>query len=151
MRIRLTTDPDARVCLESPYDRDFVEGLKAAIPWEGREWQPARKRWLVSPLYAQFLLEWCQSKCIEVMDDRGGAAKPETALRLEAPTMPDDLRAAFATLFVAHTAPLLVAEASWKALSRVYHPDNQDWGDAEKSSAINGAIQTIRRYLGAEG
>jgi hypothetical protein len=140
IRVRLTLDDDGAVCLESPFDRGFVDGLKAAIDYGGRQWQPDRKRWIVSALYVDELLQYLRQVGAQVQDDRQRAA-PVPAV----PPMPPELRQAFDTLFLAYNAPLLVAEATYKALSKVYHPDVG--GQAEHFHAINDAIATIRSYV----
>ena len=149
MRVRLTREPDGAICLESPYDRTLVDGLKQAIPWDGRKWEASRKRWIISPLYDDELHQFCQQHGITILDERC-QTPPHAPALLAPPGMPEELRQAFDTLYCAYGAPLLVAEAAWKALSRVYHPDNQQYGDAEKSVALNQAMSVVRYYLGKE-
>jgi hypothetical protein len=140
MRVRLTTDPDGAVCLESAYDRDFVEELKRAIDYGGRKWDPERKRWVITALYVDVLLQFLKQQGAHIQDDRttGTSLTP-------VPPMPEDLREAFAVLHLATTAPLCVAEGSFKALSKYYHPDRG--GDAEQFCAIGTAITIVRSYL----
>lgn len=40
-----------RVILETPYDEDFVEQLKEAVPSHGRSWDPKDRVWLISSEY----------------------------------------------------------------------------------------------------
>lgn len=141
MRVRLTLEPDGATCLESPYDRAFVDGLKQAIDYGGRQWDSQRKRWLISALYADVLLAYLQQAGCQVQDDRS----PSGGSLVPVPPMPEDLRRAFDTLHVAYTAPLCVAEGAYKALAKYYHPDKGGAGDGFTS--INDAIQTIRDYL----
>lgn len=143
MRVRLTTEPDNRLALESPYDRGFVDDLKARIPWDGRTWEPARKRWLLSRLYLPDFLAYCEERQIEVLDDSQPAEAPVMAL----PPMPEELREAFDVLYLAYTAPIVVAEASYRALAKIFHSDRPDFGDAEKMASLNEAIATIRFFL----
>lgn len=145
MRVRLTTEPDGRTCLESPYDRAFVDDLKQIILWDGRSWEPGRKRWLLSALYVEDLLDYCQRKQVQVLDEREGMQGE--SCQASPPPMPDDLRQAFDVLYLAYTAPIVVAEASYKALAKIFHSDRPDYGDAEKIVELNHAIATIRRYL----
>ena len=56
LRVRLTSEPDGRTCVESPYHQGLIEQLKATIPLGSREWNNDRKRWLVSALYVSDLL-----------------------------------------------------------------------------------------------
>src|SRR5262245_50680622 len=140
MRVRLTSDPDDAVCLESAYDRDFVEDLKHAIDHGGRKWDPERKRWIITALYVADLLQFLTQQGAQIQDDR----TPATSMAPR-PPMPDDLREAFAVLHLASTAPLCVAEASFKALSKYYHPDRG--GAPEQFCAIGDAIDVVRHYL----
>ena len=140
MRVRLTTDPDGSLCMESPYDASFVERLKLTIPYDGRTWDPSRKRWLISMLYEADLLHLLQQAGADIKDDRVHAG-PVTAV----PPMPADLKAAFDALFVAYTAPLCVAVAAYRALSKYWHPDKG--GRPEDFHAVSDAIRVIRRYL----
>ena len=75
-----------------------------------------------------------------MQDDR----TPGTTLTA-APPMPDDLRKAFEALTVAYEAPLCVAEAAFRALSKYYHPDRG--GDPQQFHAVNDAIAVVRHYL----
>jgi hypothetical protein len=142
MRVRLTSNPDGSIVLEATYREwnPVREDFKAAIPWDCRRWDDERKRWIISALYVADLLQFPQRVGAQVQDDR----TPETLL-LERPAIPDDLRQAFATLHVAYTAPLRVAEAAFRGLSKVYHPDHD--GSEEQFCAIADAIAVIRRYL----
>lgn len=141
LRVRLTLEPDGATCLESPYDRAFVEGLKLEIPYEGRSWDSQRKRWIVSALFADALVHFLQERGCQILDDRQSG----TAAPLALPPMPADLREAFDTLFLAYTAPLCVAEAAYKALARHWHPDHG--GNAEDFHKANDAIHVVRHYL----
>lgn len=140
MRVRLTTDHDGGICLESPFDRTFVDGLKQAIDYGGRSWDPQRKRWLISALYVTELLHYLHQVGVEVQDDReGGQAVTHV------PPMPEDLKEAFDALHLQYTAPLGAAEACYKFFARHWHPDAG--GNAEDFHKVNDAIAIIRKYL----
>jgi hypothetical protein len=140
LRVRLSTEPEDRIALQSPYDRAFVDGLKSAIPYAARAWESDRKIWVIWPLYQQDLLDYLRSVGAQVQDDR------ETRhTSTPVPAMPEDLAQAFATLHLAPTAPLGGAEAMFKFWARHCHPDVG--GDPALFRAANDAIQTIRRYL----
>ena len=143
IRVRLTSEPDGSTCLESPYDRTFVDGLKFAVDYGGRQWDASRKRWIISALYTDILLNFLRSYQAHVQDDREGQG-PVVAV----PPMPDDLRQAFDALYLAYAAPLCVAEASYRALVKYVHPDVG--GVADKFHKISGAIAVVRRYLDPE-
>jgi hypothetical protein len=140
LRVRLTSEPDDRVCLESPYHQGLIEQLKATIPLGSREWNNDRKRWLVSALYSPDLLTLLHALGAQITDERATA---QTLTQI--PPMPEDLAQAFATLHLAPTAPLGGAEAMFKFWARHCHPDVG--GDPALFRAANDAIQIIRRYL----
>ena len=145
MRVRLTTEALGDTALESPYDADFVDGLKQAIPYGGRKWDSQRKRWLISVLYEDTLLEFLAQQGCEIRDDRDNpGTTPPTTLAPVTP-MPADLKEAFDTLFLAYTAPLCVAEASYRALAKYWHPDRV--GKPEQFHGVNDAIDIVRKYL----
>jgi hypothetical protein len=127
--------------MESPYDRDFVEGLKLHIDYGGRSWDPARKRWIVSALYTDVLLRYLTQVGAQVQDDRAPQAQALAAV----PAMPAELKTAFDDLHLAYTAPLGAAEAVYKFFARHWHPDVG--GNQDDFCRINDAIQVIRRYL----
>lgn len=142
MRVRLTDASDGAVYLECPY-RDWNpvrEAFKATIPYEGRTWDDASKKWVVRALYVAELLTFLAQHGAQLQDDR----QPAQRLEVRAP-MPDDLRAAFAVLHLAPSAPLCVAEGSYRALSKYYHPDKG--GDPETFHLVSDSIRVIRHYL----
>lgn len=148
--VQLTTEPDGQICLASPYHKDFVDGLKLAIPYRNRAWDSVRKRWIVHPDAQVALADFLTSVGARVLDLRtqpSGQALPpvQGASHETAPPMPDELRQAFDDLHLAYTAPLCVAEAAYKALSKFYHPDHG--GEVEEFYRVAGAIQVIRTYL----
>ena len=140
MRVRLTTVPDDGVYFESPYDQRFVEHFKQAISYSGRQWEPERKRWLVTALYVVDLLGFLAQQGVQIQDDR----TPTTSMTA-VPPMPDDLREAFDALTVAYVAPLCVAEAAFRAWSKYCHPDRG--GDPQQFHKVNDAIAVVRKYL----
>jgi hypothetical protein len=142
MRVRLTLEPDDRICLESPYDAAFVESLKRALDYGGRQWEPTRRRWLISALYAEELLAFLRQYGCQIHDDRTPA---HSGMPTPLPPMPEDLRLAFDVLHLAYTAPLCVADASYRALSKYYHPDHG--GDVTLFHAITDAIAVVRSHL----
>jgi hypothetical protein len=144
MRVRLTGEPDGAIALEATY-RDWEPVLtqfKLDIPYDGCRWDAARKRWIVTALYAADLLTFLQQVGAEILDDR--PTMPGTAI----PAMPDDLKAAFDTLHLQYDAPLGACEATYKFFAKHYHPDHQ--GNLDAMVAINQAIEIIRRYLAGD-
>ena len=152
--VRLTAEPNGDICMESPYNPVFIENLKSAIPYSGRKWEPALARWLISSLYEMELQKFfgmhgiLMAEPIHVHDERESSknATPTTSTPVVIPDMPDDLREAFTLLHLAPTAPLGLAEISYKWLARIYHPD-MSTGDDTLIRRINDAIAIIRSYL----
>jgi hypothetical protein len=142
MRVRLTSDPDGAIVLEATYrEWDPVrEHFKREIPYEGRRWDEVRKRWIISVLYTADLLQFLTQHGAQIQDDR----TPVTSVAA-VPPMPEDLREAFDALYLAYTAPLCVAEASFRALSKYFHPDRG--GDPQQFHTVNDAIAVVRHYL----
>jgi|SRR4029077_336907 hypothetical protein len=140
MLVRLTSEPDGGICLESRYDRTFVEGLKQALDYGGRAWDPERKRWIVSALYAEALLQYLHTVGASIQDDR----ESSTAVTPR-PPMPADLKEAFDALYLAYTAPLCVAEGSYRALAKHFHSDKG--GQDTDFHRIVDAIEIVRKYL----
>lgn len=140
LRVRLITEDDDRLALQSPFDRLFVDGLKHAIPYSGRAWDSERKVWLIVLLYESDLLDYLRQVGAQVQDDRRG---PQTVTVV--PAMPEDLRQAFETLHLASTAPLGAAEAVYRFWTKHMHPDHG--GDVTLFHAVNDAIAIIRHYL----
>lgn len=142
LRVRLTTEPDGSICVESLYDARFVELLKQDIPRGSRAWDGDRKRWIVSTLYVEELLSICQHCTATILDERAKDARDTV---IPCPPMPEDLREAFDTLTLAYGAPLELAEVAFRFYSKYYHPDKG--GDTDLFRRCNDAMGTIRRYL----
>jgi hypothetical protein len=41
------------IAVETPFDRDFVDSLKAIVPYSDRKWDTKQKLWLISDAYGQ--------------------------------------------------------------------------------------------------
>lgn len=143
MRVRLTTEPDGRICLESAYDEVFVADLKRTIHYSGREWHPARKRWLISALYADDLITLLESWGATIHD-----AREQDSSRASADPfahLPPALSQAYTALYLLPTAPLFVAESVYRAVAKQTHPDTG--GDPADFRIAQEAITTLRHHL----
>jgi hypothetical protein len=132
----LLVGADDRLALKSPYDPTLVQALKDAIPYGYREWDGAAKVWRIDPDWGDVVLTTLQNIGITVVDKR--PAVPPS------PTVAEDLQAACLQLCITPEAPLEVAEAAYKALARLHHPDVG--GDTEIMQALNEAIATFKAY-----
>jgi len=147
MQITLTRAPGGQILLASPYDRDFVEAFKQAIPYASRAWNSTQRRWVIDETASDSLRKFCLAwPGATVQDLTEPSCQP---LSNEGPdlVMPADLAEAMATLYLSPQAPIVVAEASYKALAKIFHSDIPTYGDTEKMQALNTAIATIRQYL----
>lgn len=127
---------DDRFALRSPFDRDFVEALKLAIPAPYREWSAEKKTWYIHEEYDETLIHVVESRGGKVIDKRPQGA----ALAV----IPGPLQAACTLLCVSPDAPLTVAEAAFKALARRHHPDVG--GDTEMMQRLNNALATFKAF-----
>lgn len=131
--------------MASSYQPDFVEDLKATVPYQQRSWHPQSKRWRVAMSVHADVCELLAQHRYTVRDD---TAPPQSVV--PASDMPDDLRQAMARLYLDALAPVGVAEAVFKHLAKIHHPDHG--GHIDDFKEINHAIERIRYYanLGRE-
>ncbi len=54
--INLTLE-NGELIVKTPYNREFVDDLKSAIPLHGRQWNPQRKVWIVAYIYGQDVVD----------------------------------------------------------------------------------------------
>ena len=47
----------------SDYDADLVQSLKRTVPREARRWDPARKAWLIDPMYGAAVVKLVEDCC----------------------------------------------------------------------------------------
>jgi len=74
---------DEWVAIQTPYDRDFVDALKAAIAYTDRKWDGSTKCWLVTEAESPAALE-VAARFFEVQDRRGKDAQQVAAMEAEA-------------------------------------------------------------------
>ena len=127
---------DERFALKTPYDKDFVEALKWAIPVPYREWSPEKKTWHIYQEY--------DATVIDLVESRGGQALDKRPATVDAAVLPGPLQEACALLCVTAEAPLSVAEAAFKALARRHHPDVG--GDTAMMQRLNSALATFKAF-----
>jgi hypothetical protein len=132
----LLPDTEERFVLKSSYDAAFVAAFKAAIPWDAREWDAANKLWHVDSAFAEVVMDLARAHGASVTDKRPSVAVSDQA--------PPALREACARLCITPDAPLAVAEAAYKALAKLHHPDVG--GDTATMQAINDALTTFKAF-----
>lgn len=127
---------DERFALRTPFDRDFVDALKLAIPAPCREWDALKKAWYIHQEYDDILIDFVESRGGKVIDKRPQVVTPAV--------IPGPLQEACTLLFVTPDAPISVAEAAFKALARRHHPDVG--GDTETMQRLNNALATFKAF-----
>ncbi len=121
-----------------PFDRDVVEGIKQLVPAHSRRFDPDEKCWYVAPAFRDVVYELLADTFLEVETDseRTSTYTPPTN------TTP---ATSYTVLHLLPSAPVEVAEAAYRTLSRLHHPDHG--GDTAKMQALNEAIAIIRRRV----
>lgn len=117
--------------VEFPYDPVVVDAIKRIVPAHSRTYDPAQKAWFVAPAYKDLVYQLLEDVYIEV--EWGTVEAPEG----------DE---AYRVLHLLPSAPKELVEASYKCLSKLYHPDVG--GDHVQMQAINQAVFHLRRQLG---
>ena len=98
------------------YDPDVVEAIKT-LPGYARRWDPDRRVWAVLARYEEplvYILEGCGLVVYWEDAERRRETRRETGPGGAGP---------WATLHLLPDAPLPVAEAAYRAMAKLYHPD----------------------------
>jgi len=127
---------DDRLVVRSPYNPDLVQALKDAIPYEYREWDAAAKVWRIDPDWGDVVLTSLEAIGATIVDKR--PAVPPS------PTVAQALQNACRRLCILPEAPIEVAEAAYKALARLHHPDVG--GSTAVMQELNEAIRTFKSF-----
>ena len=78
----ITVDGNSLI-VDSPFNRDFVDALKNAIPHTERKWDGGKKVWSVAVRHADTVAALCKEHFGSVIDNRAGDVDVEEA-KLEA-------------------------------------------------------------------
>jgi hypothetical protein len=120
----------------SHFEEPFVEALKAAIPYQYREWDRPKKAWYIHQDYDDTVIKLVTAQGGQVSDKR-----PQVA---PVAVVPRPLQDACTLLCVTPDAPLSVAIAAHKALARIHHPDVG--GETEMMQRLNDALATFKSF-----
>lgn len=126
MNAELRYSPSGAVTMRFPFDPDFIDELKRAVPCRFRSYDPGSKTWRVLPPYASAAERLFQRYFAETEPPRREVA------------LPDWCR----VLYVLPNAPLEVVNAAYRTLSKRLHPDHG--GSAERMKALNLAVERAR-------
>lgn len=107
---KITPRWDGWLLFEVPYDPDWVEVIKE-IPPRQREWDPAKKRWAIGPLYAAEIREWT----LRFFSASEGKTSTSTKQRTSADP--------YAALHLLPSAPAELIESAYRCLAKLAHPD----------------------------
>lgn len=124
---------DTSIWAKTPYRAGFVTALKEKIPKEYRRWEPDEKVWVISYAYEAQIVALCST----YFDDIAYYGKKKYATAIQSSP-------AYQTLHLLPSAPKEVIIATYRALSRLYHPDvNKAPNATEKMKRINVAFEEI--------
>lgn len=124
--------------LNTPYWHMALDAVRN-LPTNKRVYIPAERAWWVaydafvglgSDVFSNFEKSFAAAK--DISDDP------------PAPQIPVEVTQAYAALHVTLDAPASVVQAAYRALSRVYHPDNG--GDELTMKRLNAAYEVARRW-----
>lgn len=59
MTVTVTIE-QGNLVVKTPFNRSWVDDLKASIPHHGRQWNPQKKAWIVAYIYGQDVINVCQ-------------------------------------------------------------------------------------------
>jgi hypothetical protein len=159
----VSTSRGDAVAIKTPYSQMFVEALKQEIPHGHRWWDPALRVWFVSQSCGIQLsrLFTALSVDAEVNDnlvpELGPAGSPPPAAGPAPPPASEDARfyaRKYATeddwriLHLLPSAPFPVAQAAYRALLRMVHPDQG--GDGAAAQRVNVAWARVEASLKEE-
>ena len=140
MLVIVSLAADGRLALKSRYDPSLVDVIKTLIPSWARTWDGDVKTWSLAPEWGDGLIERLRELGMTVTDRRPPPAPPQTT----ALTVASALQEACEALHITPDAPVAVAEASFKALAKRYHPDVG--GDTATFQQLNEALQTFKAW-----
>lgn len=130
---------------------DVVDTIKMVIPKHARHWNIEAKLWEIDSDYESFLV--AALDCIGVDVRHVGQADEEPTKPKYQQTKP--LGDCFSVLYVLPSAPIEVAEAAYRALSKMWHPDHLEEQERFlghiQMKRINQAVEEVREKLAVGG
>ena len=141
--VRIWWDKDVQAYyISTPYNQNFVEFIKAAIPVGKRHWDPQTKIWMFSEEFLPPLLKLCQKvwgagnvTVIDKFQVEKASATPSVQK-----TKMEDVLADFIRLL-----PYDVALTAYRKAAMQLHPDRG--GDETKMSKLNTLWKRIQKEL----
>lgn len=125
---------DTSIWAKTPYNASFVIALKDKIPKGYRHWDSEEKVWVINYCYEEELIAICSMYFKDIA--YYGEKKYSSKSIQSSP--------AYETLHLLPTAPKEVVIATYRALSKLYHPDVSNKPNAmERMKEINVAFDKI--------
>jgi hypothetical protein len=151
----------ATVRLITPYDPEFVNGLKERIPWRYRTYDPEAKQWIVRAPYVDdalglasatydSMIELFTRDVVDQARRQGpGATPPPTA---GGPHDVDECVRRVRQVYQEESALHLLPEAPWKVVQAAYraiamlvHPDVSGSSSQAEMVRVNRAYEALER------
>ena len=126
--------------LQFPYSTTLVESLKREIPAYGRSYDPETRSWLVREPYCDRAIWLLRQVYPDAVVVEGQGEAPPRPPRRETLARADHL----ATLHLLPGAPPEVAQAAYRALVKLHHPDHLPPGERERGRRAMLAIEALR-------
>ena len=135
---------DDRVVLSTPYDAEFVSGIKA-IPSYFRSYEPDAKTWTVrkprDDAAVVLTLRYFPDLYVEDMRSGYHQAPPPGSSTGPHSSSPH------AALYVTPDAPRFVIDAAYRALAKTLHPDTNGPDGSERMRRVNAAYERLKRQV----
>lgn len=135
---------------------EAVAALLKRLAPAHRRYQATLQAWYISkagmeqlaPRWPALREAWMRARA-EAVDgsERASGATPAAEASVESGSVPEPVRAAFATLHLLPSAPVPVIRAAYRALVRSAHPDVQG-GDGQRMREINLAYEQALAWAG---
>jgi DnaJ domain len=128
----------------TPYSAEFIEALKAAVPWRYRSFDGEAKHWIVRQPYVDVALDVAGQYYEMTQYFTTQDASPSTPLHPveECLRRVQAMWREHADLYVLPHAPWTVIQAAYRALALLVHPDRG--GSHQRMVEVNRAYQGLR-------
>lgn len=125
---------DTSIWVKAPYNILFVAEVKSKIPKDYRKWDPDERVWVINYCYEDKIIAICSTYFEDIA--YYGEKKYSSKSIQSSP--------AYETLFLLPGAPKEVVIATYRALSKLYHPDvSNKPNTTERMKEINIAFDNI--------
>lgn len=138
------------ILTDTPWDQDWVNEIKAAVPAMARKWHSSDRVWIFDQRYyecVKTLIEAHFGSAIDSVTNPGPQFKGWREKWEAFTTGPKSLhtpsKSGRHVLFVTDHAPPEVVTAAYRALAKKHHPDNG--GDEDAFKLVHSAYVDLKR------